>query len=258
MTVVAFSLAVCGTSILAEFLGALTGVGGGVVIVPVLCLLFHLDLRYAIGASLVSVIATSSGAVAAYVREGFSSQQCEDLQLLLAEKVTPLRSGSIEAIPLLLDGDPKQVVPKIAEQYEPSFLVLGTQGGDWIEQGVIGSVVERILRSTRWPTMTVGSRVRPATSGTLPFRRILHGPDLTAAAAKAAVFAVSFAKATRAEIDILNVVEHGAVHHPGRLGEIRKQFYNALDAVFPRKLTSSAIHGLSPRSAMHMSRSCNT
>ena len=58
---------------LAGFLGDLTGLGGGVVIVPMLVLLFHVDLRYAIGASLVSVIATSSGAAAAYVKEGYSN-----------------------------------------------------------------------------------------------------------------------------------------------------------------------------------------
>ena len=60
-------------SLLAGFLGALTGLGGGVVVVPMLALLFHVDIRYAIGASLVSVIATSSGAAAAYVREGYSN-----------------------------------------------------------------------------------------------------------------------------------------------------------------------------------------
>ena len=49
------------------------GTRRGVVIVPVLCLAFKIDLHYAIGASLVSVIATSSGAAAAYVREGFSN-----------------------------------------------------------------------------------------------------------------------------------------------------------------------------------------
>jgi uncharacterized protein len=60
-------------SLLAGFLGALTGLGGGVVIVPLLALVFQVDLKYAIGAALVSVIATSSGAAAAYVREGFSN-----------------------------------------------------------------------------------------------------------------------------------------------------------------------------------------
>jgi hypothetical protein len=73
MTVLTFTLALFGTSILAGFLGALTGLGGGVVIVPVLCVLFKIDIHYAIGASLVSVIATSSGAAAAYVREGYSN-----------------------------------------------------------------------------------------------------------------------------------------------------------------------------------------
>ena len=57
----------------AGFLGALTGLGGGVVLVPMLTLIFGVDIRYAVGASLVSVIATSSGAAAAYVREGFSN-----------------------------------------------------------------------------------------------------------------------------------------------------------------------------------------
>jgi uncharacterized membrane protein YfcA len=63
MNTLFFSLAICVTSMLAGFLGALIGLGGGVVIVPVLCLLFKIDLHYAIGASLVSVIAPSSGAV---------------------------------------------------------------------------------------------------------------------------------------------------------------------------------------------------
>src|SRR5579871_4111567 len=60
-------------SVAAGFLGALTGLGGGVVIVPMLALIFGVDIRYAIGAALVSVIATSSGAAAAYVREGYSN-----------------------------------------------------------------------------------------------------------------------------------------------------------------------------------------
>ena len=73
MSILSFTIAVFGSSILAGLLGALTGLGGGVVIVPVLCLVFKVNLHYAIGASLVSVIATSSGAAAAYVREGFSN-----------------------------------------------------------------------------------------------------------------------------------------------------------------------------------------
>ena len=70
MTVLSFSLLLAAVSVVAGFLGSLTGLGGGVIVVPALALLFGVDIRYAIGASVVSVIATSSGAAATYVREG--------------------------------------------------------------------------------------------------------------------------------------------------------------------------------------------
>ena len=73
MGLIDFTSGVFLISVLAGLLGALTGLGGGVVIVPALALLFHIDLRYAIGASLISVIATSSGTAVSYVREGFSN-----------------------------------------------------------------------------------------------------------------------------------------------------------------------------------------
>ncbi|HEX4067776.1 MAG TPA: sulfite exporter TauE/SafE family protein [Acidobacteriaceae bacterium] len=73
MDPLAFSLILLVSSLAAGLLGALSGLGGGVVIVPLLTIVFHVDIHYAIGASLVSVIATSSGAAAAYVREGFSN-----------------------------------------------------------------------------------------------------------------------------------------------------------------------------------------
>ncbi|HLG62967.1 MAG TPA: sulfite exporter TauE/SafE family protein [Ktedonosporobacter sp.] len=56
-------------AVLAGGLGALVGLGGGVLIVPLLTLAFGLPIKYAIGASIIAVIATSSGAAAAYVRD---------------------------------------------------------------------------------------------------------------------------------------------------------------------------------------------
>src|ERR1700681_2246506 len=73
MTNLEFTPLVFAISGVAGWLGSLTGLGGGVVITPALTLLLGVDLRYAMGASLVSVIATSSGAASAYVREGFSN-----------------------------------------------------------------------------------------------------------------------------------------------------------------------------------------
>ena len=73
MTILELTLSIVAGSFLAGILGALTGLGGGIVIVPMLTLFFHVHLRYAAGAALVSVIATSSGAGAAYVREGYTN-----------------------------------------------------------------------------------------------------------------------------------------------------------------------------------------
>lgn len=73
MSTLEFTLLIAVGSLLAGMLGALTGLGGGVVIVPLLTLAFGIDIRYAIGASLISVIATSTGAAAAYLKEGYSN-----------------------------------------------------------------------------------------------------------------------------------------------------------------------------------------
>ena len=83
-------------SLAAGFLGALTGLGGGVVIVPLLTLAFGVDIRYAIGASLVSVIATSSGAAAAYVKEGFANLRI-GIFLEMATTVGALTGASLAA-----------------------------------------------------------------------------------------------------------------------------------------------------------------
>ncbi|ADW71209.1 sulfite exporter TauE/SafE family protein [Granulicella tundricola] len=73
MTLFVFTGIVLLSSIGAGLVGALTGLGGGIVVTPVLTLMLGVDIGYAIGASLISVIATSSGAAAAYVRDGLSN-----------------------------------------------------------------------------------------------------------------------------------------------------------------------------------------
>jgi uncharacterized membrane protein YfcA len=69
MTPLVFVLLVFAMSLVAGFLGSLLGLGGGIIVVPALTLFLGIDIRLAIGASIISVIATSSGAAAAYVRE---------------------------------------------------------------------------------------------------------------------------------------------------------------------------------------------
>ncbi|MBC9913447.1 sulfite exporter TauE/SafE family protein [Chitinophaga varians] len=73
MTILLFTLILLAGAFLAGLLGSLTGLGGGVVIIPLLTLGFHVDIRYAIGTALIASIATSSGSASAYVKEGITN-----------------------------------------------------------------------------------------------------------------------------------------------------------------------------------------
>ena len=85
----------------AGLIGSLTGLGGGFILVPLLTLGFGINIRYAIGASLVAVIATSSGSAAAYVRQGFPNIRISmfleigtTIGALLGAFLAPLMPGS--------------------------------------------------------------------------------------------------------------------------------------------------------------------
>jgi uncharacterized protein len=73
LTILGFSALLLVFSFFAGLLGALTGLGGGIIIIPVLVLLFKINIHFAMGASLISVIATSSGTASAYLREGYTN-----------------------------------------------------------------------------------------------------------------------------------------------------------------------------------------
>lgn len=75
MSILTFTLILLVGSFCAGLAGSLTGLGGGVIIIPLLTLGLGVDIRYAIGASIISVIATSSGSAAAYVREGITNMR---------------------------------------------------------------------------------------------------------------------------------------------------------------------------------------
>jgi nucleotide-binding universal stress UspA family protein len=162
------------------------------------------------------------------------SRQRESLTHLLWKEADLLGAHSIDIIPTLLEGAPEDVIPDLADRLEPSMIVLGTHGGGRIERGIIGSTAEKILRSTRWPALTVGPQVQPVSSQTFPFERILLATDFTEAAANAATYAVTFAEIFTAKIDVLNVVQDDAIEHPDRLSKLQAQFFNALDALVPQ------------------------
>jgi nucleotide-binding universal stress UspA family protein len=167
------------------------------------------------------------------IDQSLVSQQRKDLQFLLSRKAFALGQDSVAATPVLLEGDPKDAIPHLADKNAPSLIVLGTHGGGWVERSLIGSVAEAILKSTSWPCLTVSPRARSAISKALPFHRILYVTDFTPAAARAAAYAVSFAREVSADIDVLNVIENEVLDHPDRLDDLLKCFYGALKDIVP-------------------------
>ena len=73
MSVLVFTIILLLGAYAAGLLGSLTGLGGGVIVIPLLTLVFGIDFHYAIGAALEASIATSSGSASAYVKEGLTN-----------------------------------------------------------------------------------------------------------------------------------------------------------------------------------------
>ena len=98
-------LALAGLGLFAGWLGAVIGIGGGVVIVPVLVLAFGYDIRVAVAASLVSVVATSTAAGSAYVGEGLANMRL-GMSLEIATTIGGLTGGLISLLvsPSIISG----------------------------------------------------------------------------------------------------------------------------------------------------------
>lgn len=102
MTLIDFTLSILAFSYIAGIVGALTGLGGGVVLIPVLVLLFGIDIHYAMGASLISVVATSSGGAIAHLRDGYTNLRIG--MLLELGAVFGAMGGAILAVHLSSNG----------------------------------------------------------------------------------------------------------------------------------------------------------
>jgi nucleotide-binding universal stress UspA family protein len=163
------------------------------------------------------------------------SQQRKDLQQALCGKAHALSKSGVQAEPVLLDGTPADAIPACAEANAPALIVLGTHGAGPIEHGLVGSTAERILRSSRWPCLTVGPRTPTPPGNALPFRRILYATDFTPAAANAAVYALTFAGLTAGTIDTLNVIPPRSGENDPSIAELTARYRSALDKLVPQQ-----------------------
>lgn len=143
-------------AISAGLLGSLTGLGGGVIIIPLLTLGFGVPMHYAIGASLISVIGTSSGAAVAFVKEGFTNMRVgmfleiattagAIIGALVSGMLNPNTIGIIFASILLLTvvlnlkGKPDHQEPLIRGSLEEKLKLYGT----FPDKGVLKSYSAR-------------------------------------------------------------------------------------------------------------------
>lgn len=155
-----FSLAVFAISLVAGVFGSLVGVGGGIIVVPALTLLMGVDIRFAIGASIVAVIATSSGAAASYVRERIANLRVA----MFLETSTAV--GAIAGA-LLAHHVPKNAL----------YILFGI-----------------VLIYTAWSMSRSRKNVRPARPDPLADRLRLHGSYYDAAEGKTVEYRVSRTK----------------------------------------------------------------
>ncbi|MNU15434.1 hypothetical protein D3C71_35690 [compost metagenome] len=143
-------------AISAGLLGSLTGLGGGVIIIPLLTLGFGVPMHYAIGASLISVIGTSSGAAVAFVKEGFTNMRIgmfleiattsgAIVGALVSGMLNPNTIGIIFASILLLTvilnlkGKPDHQEPLIKGSLEDKLKLYGT----FPDKGVVKNYAAR-------------------------------------------------------------------------------------------------------------------
>lgn len=165
---------------------------------------------------------------------GKSSVQREQLKELLASKAEALSSGSLQPVPVLLEGIPQETIPALSKKHAPSNIVLGTHGAGRVEHGLVGSNAERILRSANCPCLTVGPHTAAAGPSALPFRRILYATDLSEAAAHAAPYALTFAAEEDCDLDVLHVVPGGG-GHGSRWEELERGYHQMLERLIPRE-----------------------
>ncbi len=174
-----FTLLILLGSLLAGSVGALVGMGGGIILVPMLILLFHVNAHYAVGASLISVIATSSGGTVAYIREGYTNVRIGMflvvaataggvLGALVAGELSPTTITAVFGVVLVLCGALSWRRKEEREDISPSDPLASRLGlessypavGDWHRynvHNVVGGFLLMIVAGTLSGLLGIGA-----------------------------------------------------------------------------------------------------
>jgi nucleotide-binding universal stress UspA family protein len=121
----------------------------------------------------------------------------EDLERLRDD----LSTSGIDARTTLTEGHrPSATLLKIAKDHEVDLIVAGTESKSGVERLILGSTAEEVIRNAECPVLTVGPNVKPSGDAPLIFQTIVYATDFSAEAAKAAVYALSFAQDSGAQL----------------------------------------------------------
>ena len=101
-----------------------------------------------------------SAAMEVEIDPSLVSQQRKDLEFLLSRKAIALSHGSLKATPLLLEGDPKRMIPELATAMAPSLVVLGTHGGERLVRKSSGPLPKAFSDRLRRPFLPLVPRLR--------------------------------------------------------------------------------------------------
>jgi nucleotide-binding universal stress UspA family protein len=156
-----------------------------------------------------------------------SEDRSERLRSLEATAVS-LRSRGLNVKAKLLEGDPSEELPAIADAQKDSVLVLGTHGGSSLGRRLIGSTAEECLRRVACPAITVGPHVSPPLS-TNPFRTILYATDCSTAASQAAPLACAIAASFEAELKVITIVDDKDERVPDLIADLDFRTQHEID-----------------------------
>lgn len=148
----------------------------------------------------------------------FTSGQVEELARALERSKQSAREnlvsyiqetigGQVDVTAVVVEDHPVPAIVNAAENYSADLIVMGTHGRNEINRVLMGSVAERILRETDRPVLTVRQKSGAAQPAGLAIRRVLCPVNFTEVARYALDHAVSAARAFKAELVLLKVVE---------------------------------------------------
>ncbi len=169
----------------------------------------------------------------AETQPAIKSRQRQECEVALAALAHRYGKGLRSSAAILIEGDPQEQLPRLAHEYAPSILVMGTEGRGRIGRPLLGSVAKKVLRSAAGPALTVGPQVPGAATDTPQIHRILFATTLTPGAAHGTACALGMVRAFHAKMDVLHVVRPEVARNPPDLEGAQQHFQESVESLLP-------------------------